>query len=506
MKSIYSIFAAAIFSCIFTACSTDIEEFTAESHRTLTFIIYDASADLTRVSTDINMITTFASGDQAGLYAVRSGAIVEGFDNICLTMNASGFWEAPSSIEYTSSLDDVTFYAYFPYNAEATFEANAADPFGNMKATWTPAIDQSSTSKYNASDLMTTSGSRIGALNTVSLPLSHAMAMVCIELPNRSYIFNNEGMDAYVISNAQNASFKLGDTKVQPYLDDASQSYRLIVTPGSQAEYVASFESNGNNHSYKVKDLPELTAGQYAKYVIDGGASLTYHTLQVGDFYCADGSIVAADATVLPGNIIGVVYKLSTTEGIRNDYSNCTHALVISINEYKTKWGTEGSTTSEENKEGWNTWFSAYGLVSLGSSTPATDEATLMELGYDITKCWMNVPDEITLDGSASVKHFCDIMHSVVNQQRTNYAVPEIAVPWFTPSLRDHINMTAQIDRLNASLARIEGAAQYLPSSSNYYWSNQNGNQTSLWCWDGAGPAKRTSYKDSRMLRYIMAF
>ena len=63
-----------------------------------------------------------------------------------------------------------------------------------------PAHNQSAKADYEAADIMVSTACAIGQYNAVSLPLKHQKAMVCMELPNSSYIFDNEGLEPYVPS------------------------------------------------------------------------------------------------------------------------------------------------------------------------------------------------------------------------------------------------------------------------------------------------------------------
>lgn len=196
-----------------------------------------------------------------------------------------------------------------------------------MVMTSTPTGKQNTKGDYEAADLMVTTAATIGQYNTVSLALQHQKAMVCVELPNSSYIFSNAGIDPYVLAKSENVQFSLNGTAVLPYFDESSQSYRFIVEPGQEGTLSVSFTNNGLERTYEVSGLSQMQRGQYAKYVIDGGALLVNTTLKVGDYYLADGRIVSKDTPVeqLPDNIIGIVFKLGTTDALRSANSSWSH-------------------------------------------------------------------------------------------------------------------------------------------------------------------------------------
>ena len=154
--------------------------------------------------------------------------------------------------------------------------------------------------------------------------------------------------------------------------------------------------NNEETQSYEATNLAQVASGQYAKYVIDGGASLVNMTLEVGDFYCADGRIVKKNTSQLPDNVVGVVFKIGTTEAIRNANSCWSHAVVLAVKENtKAKWGNHASPTSAQNAAGWRYWYKDYGLADQNGVTDKSklDESIMAEEGFETTKAWRAVPE-----------------------------------------------------------------------------------------------------------------
>ena len=510
---INKIICALCVICGIVSCSSDLNEEQGARGKeqearseALRFNIFDAGTT-TRAATDgQTMTTTFELADQAGLYAVKGGQVL--LENIPLTYNASGFWEAAEAIEATGELSGAQFYAYYPYTADAQFNASSATPFAQMVAAVSPGAKQSTKADYEAADIMVTAAATIGQYNAVNLPLQHQKAMVCVELPNSSYIFDNAGMDPYVVAKAENVSFTLDGNAVQPYFDEASQSYRLIVEPGQDATLKATFTNNGADNSYETPSLAAVSAGQYAKFVVDGGASLINTTLHVGDYYCADGHIVSKDATVLPNNIVGIVFKVGTTESIRNANSNWSHGVVVALNEpSKTKWGIDASPTSAQNTAGWRYWYKDFNLADQNGKTNAAqlDESIMYEEGYEVTLAWRAVPEPLTIGGETL--DYTTVMNATFDSWNAANALPAVTTGWYIPSLRDWINMEAQRSVLDAQLSAAGGKA----FSKDPYWSCNVRGAGSNWCYVLGKTAladryKGTGYKDSRMWRFLFAF
>ena len=72
-------------------------------------------------------LTRFSNGDAIGIFAVRGETVVEDIKNRKFTLT-DGYWELTDGgdpIEYKGSqFQRMTFYAYYPYNANVTFDHN----------------------------------------------------------------------------------------------------------------------------------------------------------------------------------------------------------------------------------------------------------------------------------------------------------------------------------------------------------------------------------------------
>lgn len=454
------------------------------------------------------MITTFEVGDQAGLYVVKGGNVLYG--NVKLTYNVSGFWEPVNAIDVTDEISGAQFYAYYPYSEDAKFNASSSEPFAEMVNDRVPDGRQSNKSSYEAADIMVTGATAIGEYNTVQLPLCHQKAMVCVELPNSSYIFTNTGIDPYVVAKAENATFTLNGNTVQPYFDDATQSYRLIVEPSQSGTLNVSFTNNGEKKSFEATNLSSIHTGQYAKYVIDGGASLVTMTLQVGDYYCADGKLVPKDtpASELPDNIVGVVVKVGTTDAISAANSNWSHAVVLSMqSKAGAKWGTKGSTSSAENAAGWRYWYESNGLADQNRKTSAAqlDEDIMAEEGYEVTKAWRAVPQPLEIGGLTL--DYTSVMNTTMDDWIDANPLPSgICTGWYIPSLGDWKNVDANLSTITSQLSNAGGTALAWPC-----WSCNIRAAGSNWCYVAGKTALADRYKgvtcsSSSTYRFMFAF
>jgi len=518
MKS--RLFLLSLVAIVLFGCKND--EPVNQSERVLSFDVYQAGtsapAGIRRVSTNgATMTTTFSTGDKAGVFAVKNGQILEAVNNLCLTLNSSGVWVPARTVMYDAAYESAVFYAYFPYAESTTIEPGATDPLASMAAEYSIPADQSSADRYASADLMYSGACVINELHAIRLPLQHKMALVNVELPNRSYSFTNEGIAPYVIVAPTNVVFTLGENEVKPFFDEPTQSYMLVVRPETSAVLSVAYDNAGETHTAQISNLADIWAGEYARYTIDGGADLHTHTLQVGDYLLADGGLLSKDAdageiAAAKASIVGVVCKLTTTDGIQADYPNCKHAVVLSVKEGKGKWSTKGSTNSDENAAGWKTWYTEYGIAPLSTDKAASiDVSELTEVGYEYTKAWLAVPSDLELGGyQVPVKDGFETYYTAWVESNP---LPAVTTGWYVPSLRDWLNIKAEESALASSLARIDADAfAWTDESTVYYWSSNIRSAVAMWTFTGKDLSSPTDQlfhpdtKDSRIYRMLTAF
>ena len=462
--------------------------------------------------------SVFAVGDAAGVFAVLNGAVVPTLSNLRLSYSVNGSWLPAEDVAFTDDLKNADFYAYYPYDENAVFLPAEADPFTQMVSTFPVRADQSAWAGFTASDLMTSNATRLTAYNTIELKLQHRFAMAMIELPNASYLFTNPGIDLYVRSSADSASFTLDGQAVQPFFDETSQTFRLIIRTGTTGELAVHFVGNVGQKTAHITNLSLIPAGQYARYVVDGGVQFTTTTLQIGDFFCLDGSIISKDSTAeiltRKNDIIAVVYQIGTTDAICADQPTCKHALAIDIREGKGKWSTKGSTSSDENNAGWKSWWTDYGLQALSTTSAASiDLAELLPTGYEYTAAWLSIDTALTLGGyKVPVK---DAFQAYYDTYAMQYPLPATASMRFVPSLREWLDIKSVEPQLTAAFAAIDATPfswDGTGADKVYYWSSCIRSSVAMWTYTGApldaAPATlfHADTKDSRIYRFILAF
>lgn len=493
MKFYNSIQKALLFVCSFAvlACSQQ-EEYTMPNTPngvgSLDISVIDAGIysndPQSRAVTDGEYKTTFVEGDQIGLFAVNGGNVLEAVKNVCLTYDGTKWTVAGgTTLPYTAEQAGADYYVYYPYTESLTssFDASQADdPFATIVSNWTIGDDLEE-DNYTKNDLMTSGKANAtgsGQKFSLSFTLTHRMALVLVELPAVTYSFTNGGSN-YTIP-ASGVSFSIGGTAVKPFYDATSANYRLLVKPEAAMTIEGKF-TNGQDKKYNIAlAAGDLGQGKYAYYRIDGGNSSSTpisHTLQIGDYYCADGSIVSKDANPAPSNAIGIVYQVGTTDAIKADFPSCDHALVYALKRVEgeaVKWGSAQPTTAS--------WYDAYGLTLYNVSGIQ---------GYEDTKVWMGIED-----GEVDGRNINDIMKSLLESYRQANELPGVTTGWYVPSYKELDALENNATVINASLDAVSGerlwadaVASSVNADNKFYWSSTIRNNTAVVQYD---PSNKT--------------
>lgn len=506
-----------VMALTYSSCSSDINDFSSprgDQEGTISFVIEQDGQGVSRATTSASMKTTFETGDMVGIFAVKDGKVVEGISNIPLTYNEYGSWETATSIVYDKDkFNGVQFYAYYPYSEIATFDPTLADPFSPMVSNHNPSMLQSDKKSYNAADLMTTPGATVdeSAQNTVKLSMRHRMSMVCIELPNASYVFPDQDIDAYVVSKATDETFLLGTDTIVPFKDDATQQYRFILKPSTTETLNVCYTNNtGERETYEISSLANLRGGQYVKHVINGGARLKEWDLQVGDYYCADGHLLSKDATaeeiIQKGDVIGVIFKIGTPTTVQQAGSHLSHAEVLSLSSTdKLAWGVSKSC----NTTNWKTWYTKFGMSAPSTTTvngqkiPKNTEANLQEVGLTYTQNWLSIPSSLTYD-NVQQDYVSEFKKTYAQWTSSNTLPSGIATSWYVPSLREWLTIKEQTTILESQIKKAGGdtlwkddfswGTQIATGTNMGYWSCNVRSEDIVWQFTGLGTNEHPEY------------
>lgn len=496
---IYTIFTIVCSLFIVSSCSQEENIENALQPKEFIINITDAgihNAKNTR-ATEFGYTTTFQHGDKIGLFAVKDGQIVNDINNVCLScyiMPTSTAWIPENkTLPYDEKLEGATYYAYYPYDETlaTSFKANdSTDPFIDIVKNWT--IGENQAGEYTKYDLMTGSAQAVldGKNYTLNLKLNHRMAMVEIQLPSTTYNFTNtdQTIEPYSIP-AANPTFTLAKgeneaIEIQPYYEAVTDKYRLLLNPETAYTVAGKFTSS-ENRNYAI-NITGIQAGTYAPYTIDGGTQKIDHELKIGDFYCSNGFLVAANEvenSEYKDKIIGIVYQIGTTDAIKADYPNCNHALVHALKRSEftdQRWGTVSKHPS--NPKWFEESFTIPKTATInGVKTIDRSSLETAMMGYEETKVWLNLT-EVTLN---------EILKA--NLEGYTVKAPGFTTNWYVPSMREMLIIAENKTTLNEELTKVGGEVLWKDATWEAlqkgigYWTTTVRSDALLWLYTDCG-------------------
>ena len=429
-------------------------------------------------ATENGYITRFSNGDAIGIFAVRGETVVEDIKNRKFTLT-DGYWELTDGgdpIEYKGSqFQRMTFYAYYPYNANVTFDPTKVDPFETYVNSWKIG-DEQNEGNYTQYDLMTSTGSVQGdrLKGQIAFTMQHRMALAVVKMPNLTYSFTNGGIDDYLLPLAA-GSFTVNNTQATPYYQESTDTYRFLVNPNKEFSIKGTY-TGVSEMEYEAKGT--LEGGTAKMYTIEDKSKIN-HTLQVGDYFCADGKILSVDAETVPESVIGIVCYVGniqpsvtheayteTQDALRRDHPGCTHGLVVAMN-YAEYNDSKTSVFSPQSRDYfYGNWFNSdddWTGKFINTDTKTTDAegvAALPFLGYNHTELMINSP---------SWENACQAGVNFVQAYRTKVVAPNITSDWFLASLKELDLLFRLKSTINARLKAV-GGDELLEGSR--HWSN----------------------------------
>ena len=499
-------------------------------------------SDNTTRATENNYSTIFVNGDAIGIFAVRNGAIVSNINNVKCTMQ-DGAWEMETNIEYKESeFKKMSFYAYYPYNgtfnSDTDFDASKTltdgDTFEGYVANWKVDAEQDE-ANYTKYDLMTSVGKASGQRlkGEVSFVMQHRMALAVLQMPDVVYDFTNTDVtiDDYILP-TQAGSFKLNNKIAKPYEQEINSKtyYRFLVNPNKEFTIAGSYITSKEEKTYD--HTATLTSGQAKLYKVKNPDTIKQQ-LSVGDYLCADGSIISKDAAV-PENAIGVIFYVGNPQPsvthadkyveakdpLRRDYPECKHGLVLALKNALLGTAEKGRFNTG-NKHYYGTWFrtdekymNSYVDTERGKNVAPIagfqgyNNTVLMEVGA-------TMGDDYKAGAGNAL--------TALENYRTENATPTTSTGWYFPSDFDLITVKQVVATVNSSIEKANGTVLVINDGAteggSFYWSNTERNNEWLWAntmgsgSDASGPAesgsltaKRYASNNDGFFRMMLAF
>lgn len=476
--------------------------------------------------------TEFVEGDAIGIFGVDNGMVVDDINNRKFTMKG-GNWvldDGGKIIEYKGTeFGKMKFYAYYPYSQNVKFDAQAAladggDPFAEYVNGWKPDNNQEG-EEYTKYDLMTSSSSAVvdnRFKGEIKFTMEHRMALVVLKMPKLVYDFANTDvtLDDYELP-IINGTFTLNGDEAVPYYQESTDTYRFLVKPETEV----TIEGNYTGVKEMVYTATATLNKGVAKVYTINDANRKEYTLAIGDYYCADGSIVSKDEQSVPDNVIGIVCYVGnpqpsvmvpgtyteTNDILRNDYPDCKHGLVIALDntgDAAFQWGNKNPSTGTADAlfgdwfgtdEEWqNRLVSNFNESNKGG---AAYVATPGFLGYNntflLTYCYENIR-----------QYPCDNAYNQIMNYRSEVDVPSMVTDWYIPSTVELEEVAKGLTAINSSIAAAQGTA--LSTDNGGYFSSNERSTTHMWYHklteNGQDITMRERGSGGKLCRLMLAF
>lgn len=442
------------------------------------------SAPHTRAS-ESGYATTFVTGDQIGVFAVKNGSVITGCRNVPCTYDGTA-WNG-TIYKYSGA----TYFAYYPYTESMNDKTSVDEIVTAFNATVTTATDQSTYAKYTACDLMTADAISPTS-SSLSFSFTHKMSLIEISLPMQKYKTSGE-TNAYEYSApVLGATFSLtpssgsGTTKIKPY-PMGNGVFRYIVPASTSGATVSgAFNiADGKTIEYSKSSL-SLSAGNYKRLNVtySGAPSTpTVRVLATGDFFYSDGGIVPGDTKSPPSEgCIGIVFWVGDAtmkdKTLAADHSGCTHGLVVALNDASASTVWQDPYVSVQN---WLNSNQSGVFLAVQSNTGTNDPLNNIQ-GYNNTKA-------IEAFNVGNPGYKVQAVEAVV-AYRSSVSAPGNSSDWYLPSEKEltllcgkevsniwssNSGGTENRDLINGKLSSISGAVQI---SSATYWSSTEGDRS----------------------------
>lgn len=280
---------------------------------------------------DDGYATTFVEGDEVGIFVYNGeNAVVK---NAHYKLNADGKWVAQGEAITAEKGVSYSYYAYYPYNAEATDATSVS---------LTVAGDQ--TTGYTGSDaLMARSVNVAAGTTTVPLKYSHAFALVQVTLKGDlaakdatvtlQNVYPTAALDIKAGTVGQ-AAGTMGTVAMKACTTNektASFNYRAIVPAQNikAGDAILMASSNGKNYKFTYSvDVP-YESGKLRQFDVTLGDTPAGTTIEIGEGTIANwkdsegvGGQGGVEEVVIPVNSIEVPITAETQVTTGGKYSS----------------------------------------------------------------------------------------------------------------------------------------------------------------------------------------
>ena len=520
--------------------------------------------------------TRFTANDYIGLYVGKARTGADGHPegdiellhrNLRLTYDGTE-WKPPFDTELKYDPDkgyDLFYFAYYPYQEDMSYRepdgqdengapaATAPDFFHKLIRDWTPKNDQSTYADYTASDLMVARGeitpcpdNTSGSL--LSFKMQHQMMLYIVRFPGTTCTYTEtideeEKQQSYKLYTG--ASFgENGFWMENPLTARRIDSPTKMPATNHGYSYYDS-QLTVRRGSLKISSVSESYRGKCRTITITDQSmpATKERTLQEGDFYMKDGSILPADACgdkEMPQEVkkdcIGVVFWVGEKEGMHwtkqtgykegdhlltHDHPTCTHGMVAALqnaSESPVAWATnplDGKSLREWAKD-----FASSGFTDKEKSIWELVSASDSFYGYSKNACF-----------GLYTAHNTDAVFPAYEAVKTyagSHPTPEGCSGWFFPgkyelatmwfgaptkfgidSYEYYYEKLAMHKIINPQIIKAGGAELSKVEGQKYWSCYDNDDKTAWYIWFKAGQNpdfSNLSQEEKCDVRAVLAF
>ena len=246
---------ALAFATIATSCNNEPEKVTPEGKK----ISVSAQMYNFTKATD----TSFEEGDQIGLHIITPTATW--LDNALYTYSAGQLVGAQTNLWYTDEEVSSDIVAYYPYSAEAIYNAEGY--------TFTVNADQSTKAAYTASDLMVATTTSAPTEEAITLPFRHALSKVVVKIDNQldeeianvwfSGVYGTATVNMIESTSVESGS--KGTIKAAGVTINGAEAWALILVPQSNVspELIVTTKSD-KQYTFAISTTTTFAAGKFS--------------------------------------------------------------------------------------------------------------------------------------------------------------------------------------------------------------------------------------------------
>lgn len=383
----------------------------------------------------------FMSGDQAGLFLVRDGQIVE--DNVLLSFDGQK-WTSEKEVSVSGK---ETCFVYMPYSASASslVDKTASDAAGFFKGlAKTQSVEDQSSFNLAEADVMVAAAPVVKTETAVNVnaTFEHFLSVAAWSLSDGTAYTTVNGFKYMTPSSYTNIEASLGGKTIVPGVYPSYNAYFYYPAEGMSIK--VSYKDAGVAKSF---DIPLSGKPGVASFVNEGNVKDGGNrNLAIGDLYYSDGSILPVEKVKemeqVPSGVAGVIFQTDRSRFSKKEKEllGDVHALVVSAKmpEYdgKTsmKWFDDYPAGKDDGNRDESVEDPDFPGMYLPFITDVKDYKKSYELNNaDINGYWNNVV--IRTRRAEDMKKGWYPAFSAAVEFGSKVAVPSYTTGWYLPSV-----------------------------------------------------------------------